>query len=881
MKNQLNLIALVACLFVFSPVLNAQLYKVELDEKVKSAMLIAEGKVIEKKSFWNAEHTMIYTANTVEVYKLFKGNLIEKNIEIITEGGGVDNYFIEASDLLNLDKGQTGVFFCYQRASRPLSPFTRKQLYDVYSSDQGFLRYDLGNDLAYTPFASYNGIEKNLYPLIQAKTGELIKTVNSAFSVSAASEAGAGALAATISSFSPASVNAGAINDPGNNTLTINGTGFGAVPSGSCAVKFKDGNSASTLPDYSVVYSSPYIISWSDTKIQIKVPTRAATGKIAVVNSTGSSTSSSSVLNVVYSVFCVDFNLGGVITPTEARLMNTNVSGGYSLLYCTNTAGNGVDLNSAPEKETFQRALTTWKETVGINFSEAGTTTVQTVNPNDANNIIMFDNTNKGSTYGSPLAAGVLATTYSGFSTCGAGFSGQKTGFDMVIRNNKVSLGSTTFTVGPCFPANNDIDLEMVILHELGHAVDLAHINDSYEGSFIPNLNPSKLMHYAVVNYVDRRSLDYSAFTGGRYCAKMENNNYGNCIGGYTLEMLPLSAIVASNDECPSSFPTTATPNGAIVTFDLAHATSNKNGDPKSNDVNCASTITNVTNNAYYAIKTNTVDGGTLKITISDYTTTPSTQISCTDQAVRFALYEVSACPAGQAFPAPIKCATFSAAGPLADITNLKANTTYLLYFDGVRNTKATFKATFNGTALPVTLSKFYGEYIKGMNKLYIDIEQAINVKSITVEKSATGNNFSAIGNLAFNASDLVGTHIYNDAQPFAGNNYYRLAIRDNDGGTQYSNIILLKNDAGRLAYIYPNPVRDLLNISITSKDAGRYNCNVYDISGKLVSTRVINVVEGSQSVSLPFSNFGSGAYIVKITDANREVILRQKLIKQ
>ena len=82
-------------------------------------MLIAEGKVIEKKSFWNNEHTMIYTANTIEVYKLFKGNLVEKSIEVITEGGGVGNQYIETSDLLNLDQGQTGIFFCYQRASKP------------------------------------------------------------------------------------------------------------------------------------------------------------------------------------------------------------------------------------------------------------------------------------------------------------------------------------------------------------------------------------------------------------------------------------------------------------------------------------------------------------------------------------------------------------------------------------------------------------------------------------------------------------------------------------------------------------------------------------------------------------------------------------------
>src|SRR6185436_9649999 len=102
-----------------------------------------------------------------------------------------------------------------------------------------------------------------------------------------------------------------------------------------------------------------------------------------------------------------------------------------------------------------------------------------------------------------------------------------------------------------------------------------------------------------------------------------------------------------------------------IVTFDLTHATSNKNKDPQSDDVNCANTITNVTNNAYYAIKTNSAASSTLKITISGYTTTPSTQISCTGQGVRLALYEVSSCPTGQAFPAPIKCATFSADGPL------------------------------------------------------------------------------------------------------------------------------------------------------------------------------------------------------------------------
>src|SRR5258706_4943696 len=123
-------------LIFFIPVIaDAQLYKVELDEKVNKSSLIVEGKVIDQKSFWNDEHTMIFTANTIEVYKLFKGSLIEKNIEVFTQGGSVDNRCVVASDLLSMDKGQVGIIFCVPNAINLKSPVTNKMLFDVYSSD--------------------------------------------------------------------------------------------------------------------------------------------------------------------------------------------------------------------------------------------------------------------------------------------------------------------------------------------------------------------------------------------------------------------------------------------------------------------------------------------------------------------------------------------------------------------------------------------------------------------------------------------------------------------------------------------------------------------------------------------------------------------------
>lgn len=696
---------LIASLWITASV-SGQLYKVELKEKIAKAGLIVEGEVVEKTSFWNEERTMIYTSNIVRIYKIFKGDINEKTIEVLTQGGAVGGSFVHASDLLELEKGKSGIFFCKPNNLHLKSPVSGKILWDVYSSKQGFLKYNLEEDIASAPFVKYEKIEDRLYPLLQQETGINMRIISSDFKTSVStgsSDNDGGGTVAGVTSFSPQTVNAGALLDPANNLLTVTGTGFGAKPSGKCGINFKDANNDNGIPDYNVPYTSGYFVSWSDSKIQIKVPSRAATGPFDVVLNDGSKVRSPNDLNVFFSVlnFNFDFSSQGIdtVVVTEPRLMNTNNQGGYTIQYSTGTAGGGKDFSTSTAKNTFLRALATWKDAVGANFIVGTPVSTQKI-ADDKINLIVFDNKNTGVPV---MSAGVLEVTYSWGSTCYIAspfsvFTAQKTGFDILVRNEGVSEGNNPMTIGPCFPANNEYDLETVLLHELGHCLNLTHINADGEGTYIPELNPPKVMHYAISNYIDRRSLDRSALAGAQYTTKNLSLSFGNC-DLYVKQMSALNTIIIDNDDCPTNFPTVPTPEGTIVNFDLIHATSNHAGDPQYKAVNCTGKGTNVTNNAYYAYRTGA--SGDINISVRDYGTLPGELSNCSGQGIRMAVYEVSGCPIGQAFPDPVVCRTFSRNGALQPLTGLKADRNYLFYFDGIRNTKASFNIAFNSGDTP------------------------------------------------------------------------------------------------------------------------------------------------------------------------------------
>ena len=83
----------------------------ELQRKVADADFVFEGKVLKTNGFWNDRHTFIYTSNLVEVYKVFKGEMVSETVEIITRGGEVDDKILIISHNTELIANQEAIFF--------------------------------------------------------------------------------------------------------------------------------------------------------------------------------------------------------------------------------------------------------------------------------------------------------------------------------------------------------------------------------------------------------------------------------------------------------------------------------------------------------------------------------------------------------------------------------------------------------------------------------------------------------------------------------------------------------------------------------------------------------------------------------------------------
>jgi PKD repeat protein len=135
------------------------------------------------------------------------------------------------------------------------------------------------------------------------------------------------------------------------------------------------------------------------------------------------------------------------------------------------------------------------------------------------------------------------------------------------------------------------------------------------------------------------------------------------------------------------------------------------------------------------------------------------------------------------------------------------------------------------------------------------------------------------------------GTIVKSDSIPLnlinCGSSESNMILKDESGNVVHSEIISLKtlatgvnpDHAAAMVKLYPNPVKDVLNIHYSGNRLNEMQLEICDIAGRTISSQSFFNVESGQQISLNVNSLRQGIYFCKIL-SGKQIIRIEKFSK-
>ena len=164
---------------------------------------------------------------------------------------------------------------------------------------------------------------------------------------------------------------------------------------------------------------------------------------------------------------------------------------------------------------------------------------------------------------------------------------------------------------------------------------------------------------------------------------------------------------------------------------------------------------------------------------------------------------------------------------------------------------------------------------VNGGNQLRWVVQEENGTSGYEVEKK-TGNQFVKIGSVTPRNTGATSMYYFVDNNP-AGTNHYRIRRIKTNGGVDYSNVATLSSGISAIA-VYPNPVKNQINISISGDKAADYVIQLINATGQLIFTKELKGIKET-TLSYHRQNESRGVYFLKVINKTTGQTEVQKLV--
>ena len=161
-------------------------------------------------------------------------------------------------------------------------------------------------------------------------------------------------------------------------------------------------------------------------------------------------------------------------------------------------------------------------------------------------------------------------------------------------------------------------------------------------------------------------------------------------------------------------------------------------------------------------------------------------------------------------------------------------------------------------------------------NQLAWEVAPTDQLLYFEVEFSTDGLNFSTLEKIQYEQDKQKYQYLHTPT-PMA-NYYYRVSATSENGSQIYSEQLLLRTGITEVVQVGPNPVNQLLHVTLDLPVANKLNIRILDVDGKIVQVLQKQSTVGNQSLDLNLSGLMAGLYYVEINTGKKYIF---KVIKR